>query len=88
MSINVEMIGTGLVVQHYAYETAGKDHRAGHEGCQAQMRSPRRAVPRLSWRWRHGGGRCERDFVEGLVRLQAEAAGDDLFLDLGRAAED
>jgi len=26
MSINVEMIGTGLVVQHYAYETAGKDH--------------------------------------------------------------
>jgi hypothetical protein len=26
MSINAEMIGTGLVVQHYAYETAGKDH--------------------------------------------------------------
>jgi len=26
MSINVEMIGTGLVVQHYAYETAGKEH--------------------------------------------------------------
>jgi hypothetical protein len=26
MSINVEMIGTGLVIQHYAYETAGKDH--------------------------------------------------------------
>jgi hypothetical protein len=25
MSINVEMIGTGLVVQHYAYETAGKE---------------------------------------------------------------
>jgi hypothetical protein len=24
MSINVEMIGTGLVVQHYASETAGK----------------------------------------------------------------
>jgi hypothetical protein len=22
----VEMIGTGLVVQHYAYKTAGKDH--------------------------------------------------------------
>ena len=28
------------------------------------------------------------DFVEGLVRLQAEAAGDDFFLDLGGAAED
>jgi hypothetical protein len=28
------------------------------------------------------------DFVERLVRLQAEAAGDDLFLDLGGAAED
>jgi hypothetical protein len=26
MSINVEMIGTGLVVQHYVYETAEKDH--------------------------------------------------------------
>ena len=26
-------------------------------------------------------------FVEGLVRLQAEAAGDDLLLDLGGAAE-
>ncbi len=26
MSINVEMIGTGLVVQHYVYETADKDH--------------------------------------------------------------
>lgn len=26
MSINVEMIGTGLIVQHYAYKTAGKDH--------------------------------------------------------------
>jgi hypothetical protein len=26
MAINVEMIGTGLVVHHYAYETAGKDH--------------------------------------------------------------
>ncbi|HEX6520104.1 MAG TPA: hypothetical protein VF070_08850 [Streptosporangiaceae bacterium] len=26
MSINVEMIGTGLVVQHYVYETAAKDH--------------------------------------------------------------
>jgi len=28
------------------------------------------------------------DFVEALVRLQAEAAGDDFFLDLGGAAED
>ena len=28
------------------------------------------------------------DFVEDLVRLQAEAAGDDFFLDLGGAAED
>jgi hypothetical protein len=28
------------------------------------------------------------DFVEGLVRLQAEAAGDDFFLDFGGAAED
>jgi hypothetical protein len=28
------------------------------------------------------------DFVEFLVRLEAEAAGDDLFLDLGGAAED
>ena len=28
------------------------------------------------------------DFVEDLVRLQAEAAGDDFFLDLGDAAED
>ncbi len=28
------------------------------------------------------------DFVEGLVRLQAETAGDDLFHDLGGAAED
>jgi hypothetical protein len=27
------------------------------------------------------------DFVEALVRLQTEAAGDDLLLDLGRAAE-
>jgi hypothetical protein len=27
-------------------------------------------------------------FVEGLVRLQSEAAGDDLLLDLGGAAED
>jgi hypothetical protein len=27
-------------------------------------------------------------FVEDLVRLQAEAAGDDFFLDLGGAAED
>jgi hypothetical protein len=27
-------------------------------------------------------------FVESLVRLQAEAAGDDLLLDLGGAAED
>ena len=27
-------------------------------------------------------------FVEGLVRLEAEAAGDDFFLDLGDAAED
>ena len=26
MSINVEMIGSGLVVQHYVYETADKDH--------------------------------------------------------------
>jgi hypothetical protein len=26
MSINVEMIGTGLVVQHYVYQTAEKDH--------------------------------------------------------------
>jgi hypothetical protein len=26
MSINVEMIGTSLVVQHYVYETADKDH--------------------------------------------------------------
>jgi hypothetical protein len=26
LSINVEMVGTGLVVQHYAYETAGKGH--------------------------------------------------------------
>jgi hypothetical protein len=26
MSINVEMIGTGLVVQHYVYETADPDH--------------------------------------------------------------
>jgi hypothetical protein len=26
MSINVEMIGTGLVVQHYVYEIAEKDH--------------------------------------------------------------
>ena len=29
-----------------------------------------------------------RGFVEGLVRLQAEAAGDDFFLDLGSSAED
>jgi hypothetical protein len=28
------------------------------------------------------------DFVEDLVKLQAEAAGDDFFLDLGGAAED
>jgi hypothetical protein len=28
------------------------------------------------------------DFVEGLVRLQAEAAGDDFLLDFGGAAED
>jgi hypothetical protein len=28
------------------------------------------------------------NFVEDLVRLQAEAAGDDFFLDLGGAAED
>jgi hypothetical protein len=28
------------------------------------------------------------DFVEGLVGLQAEAAGDDFFLDFGGAAED
>jgi hypothetical protein len=28
------------------------------------------------------------DFVEALVRLQTEAAGDDFFLDLGGAAED
>jgi hypothetical protein len=28
------------------------------------------------------------DSVEGLVRLQAEVAGDDFFLDLGGAAED
>jgi len=28
------------------------------------------------------------DFVNDLVRLQAEAAGDDFFLDLGDAAED
>ena len=28
------------------------------------------------------------DFVEDLVRLQAEAAGDDFLLDLGGAAED
>jgi hypothetical protein len=28
------------------------------------------------------------DFVEDLVRLQAEAAGDDFFLDLGGAAQD
>ena len=28
------------------------------------------------------------EFVEDLVRLQAEAAGDDFFLDLGGAAED
>jgi hypothetical protein len=45
MSINVEMIGTGLVVQHYVYETAEKDHchmvstsdvltRAGWTTCQ------------------------------------------------------
>jgi hypothetical protein len=27
-------------------------------------------------------------FVEGLVRLQSKAAGDDFFLDLGGAAED
>ncbi|GAA5165161.1 MULTISPECIES: hypothetical protein [Amycolatopsis] len=26
MSINVEMIGTGLVIQHYVYEIAEKDH--------------------------------------------------------------
>jgi hypothetical protein len=26
MSINVEMIGTGLIVQHYVYEAAEKDH--------------------------------------------------------------
>jgi hypothetical protein len=26
MSINVEMIGSGLVVQHYVYETGEKDH--------------------------------------------------------------
>src|SRR6201996_9527829 len=26
MSINVEMIGTGLVIQHYVYEVAEKDH--------------------------------------------------------------
>jgi hypothetical protein len=25
-SINVEMIGTGLVVQYYVYKTAEKDH--------------------------------------------------------------
>jgi hypothetical protein len=30
----------------------------------------------------------ETGFVEVLVRLQAEAAGDDFFLDLGGAAED
>jgi hypothetical protein len=29
-----------------------------------------------------------RGYVEGLVRLQAEAADDDLLLDLGGAAED
>jgi hypothetical protein len=28
------------------------------------------------------------DFVEGLVRLEAETAGDDFLLDLGGAAED
>ena len=28
------------------------------------------------------------NFVEGLVRLQAEVAGDDFFLDFGGAAED
>jgi len=33
-------------------------------------------------------GSGSTDFVEDLVRLQAEAAGDDLFLDLGGAAED
>src|SRR5580704_7368893 len=33
-------------------------------------------------------GSGSTDFVEGLVRLQAEAAADDLFHDLGAAAED
>jgi hypothetical protein len=33
-------------------------------------------------------GTDSKDFVEALVRLEAEAAGDDFLLDLGGAAED
>jgi hypothetical protein len=33
-------------------------------------------------------GSGSTDFVEGLVRLEAETAADDLFHDLGGAAED
>ena len=73
-------LGTGQIPA--AGRLATRRHASALSGTDVELAARSNILPNIVLEIR------STDFVDCLVKLQAEAVGDDLFLDLGGAAED